>query len=154
MQELIALLGTTDWPQGGVTAEAELANAVASISGPLAAEPKTTGLQTPGQEETSEVPETPTAAAALSKKSVDAEIAMEPEKELRSLDPAQDRAELMHGLTAEIAAAAQKAAQDAISSSLQVGLMVVSVRGQSYMIVPYTASRSGIAVSVMCLSQV
>ncbi|CAL8464474.1 g4009 [Coccomyxa elongata] len=120
MQELIALLGTTDWPQGGVTAEAELAYAVASISGPTAAEPKTTGLQTPGQKDTCEVPETPTAVAALSKKSVDAEIAMEPEEELRSLDPAQDRAELMHGLTAEIAAAAQKAARDAISSSLQV----------------------------------
>lgn len=108
MQELIALLGTTDWPQGGVTAEAELANAVASISGPPAAEPKTRGLQKPGQNGTSEVQE-----AEPRKKSVDAEIALE---------PMQDRAELMHGLTAEIAAAAQKAAQDAISSSLQVSM--------------------------------
>ncbi|BDA49640.1 probable Ankyrin repeat domain-containing protein 54 at N-terminal half [Coccomyxa sp. Obi] len=121
MQELIALLGSTEWPQGGVTAEAELANAVASISGPNAVEGKAAGLQTAGQKDTSEVPETPATAAEPKKKRVDAEVAtLEPEEELWSSEPAQDRAELMHGLTAEIAAAAQKAAQDAISSSLQV----------------------------------
>ena len=132
MQELIALLGTTDWPQGGVTAEAELANAVASISGPpAAADAKPIGLYMPGQDAINVVPETPTTAGEPKKKKVDADIALDPEEVLWSVEPAQDRAELMQGLTAEIAAAAQKAAQDAIASSLQVSITIAILHGQS-----------------------
>jgi hypothetical protein len=111
MQQLKALLGSDDWQLGDTSAERELANAISSISMAEA------GRQLP--------------------------TAMPDEQQITALEPnipgltkvPQDRssvgrgsmaclpeAGLVQGLAADITAAAQKAAQDAISSSVQACL--------------------------------
>lgn len=116
MQKLIALLGTDEWPQDNAStsgsAEAELAKAFACISGLPAPNTMEAAQHMKALGQTIAEPE----VQVLAEKTPAAEAEVNAEE-----GPAQDRAELMQGLTAEIAAAAQKAAQDAISSSVQVG---------------------------------
>lgn len=119
MQELVALLGIDEWPLGSGSAEAELAKAHASIFGPPAPEGIEAGQPLMSSGLTSAQPK----AQGDATKAVKA-AAAEAEGEERSTS-AQDRSELMQGLTAEIAAAAQKAAQDAISSSVQVSIFLL-----------------------------
>ena len=116
MQDLIALLGTADWALGSGSAngsaEAELAKAFASISGPPALITADAGMKSQGLTNAEPALQAD-ASNIIHEPAAEAEIKAEG-------GPAQERAELMQGLTDEIAAAAQKAAQDAISSSVQV----------------------------------
>lgn len=120
MRELVALLGTDDWPQGGITAEAELANAVASISGAATPAAASNAQQVMVLKTSTEQPEAHTIKRIATQDCAAAIVSAADAGGSRSLELVADRTDLMEGLTAEIAAAAQKAAQDAISSSVQV----------------------------------
>lgn len=94
MQQLRALLGSDDWQLNSTSAQKELDNAVGAIPAPEQASIKV--------------------FAPRPRQSFDN---MEQHAAVSDLDDLG----LVQGLTAEITAAAQRAAKDAISSSVQVG---------------------------------